>query len=111
MSQQYARHGVLPVDNADTALPPAASISGRYVSSVNVAAGVVTVAFDTPDTTSSLRHQTLVYLPLITRQAVHWDCSTYSTVPRDSLPPDCRKWSVGSLSHPAADAGCRAGAG
>jgi type IV pilus assembly protein PilA len=91
MSHYYERHGVLSVDNAGAGLPPAASISGRYVSSVTVAAGVVTVAFDRPDTSSSLRHQTLVYLPLVTRQAVHWDCSTYSTVPCDSLPPDCRK--------------------
>jgi MFS family permease len=66
------------------------SISGRYVSSVDVAAGVVTVGFDSPGTTESLRHQTLVYFPVITQKTIRWDCSAFGTVPHKSLPLSCR---------------------
>lgn len=91
MSAYYQHHGTLPADNAAAGLARSGSISGRYVSSVNVAGGVVTVAFDTPGTTDSLQHQTLVYFPVITQKTIHWDCSAYGTVPSESLPLSCRK--------------------
>jgi Tfp pilus assembly major pilin PilA len=90
MSAYYQHHGTLPADNAAAGLARSGSISGRYVSSVDVAAGVVTVAFDSPGTTESLRHQTLVYFPVITQKTIRWDCSAFGTVPHKSLPLSCR---------------------
>ena len=91
MTLYYAHHGKWPTDNSGAGLAQSSSISGKYVSSVNVAAGVVTVAFDSPQTIGSLRHQTLVYFPVITQTKIRWDCSAYGTVPDKSLPLDCRK--------------------
>lgn len=42
----YAETGRFPQDNAEAGLPPAAAIVGRYVRSVAVSKGVVTVTYD-----------------------------------------------------------------
>ena len=90
MMEYYHKHQALPSDNASAGLPTSTSIAGKYVSSVNVAGGAVTVSFDTPDTNSHLRYQSLVFFPVIKNGVIRWDCSRYSTVPTKVLPEECR---------------------
>jgi len=90
-AEYYANHHALPPDNTAAGLDPSASIAGRYVSSVNVAGGVVTVAFDTPTANSTIRYQTLVFEPTISGGKISWGCRKYSTVPEKDFPPSCKK--------------------
>jgi Tfp pilus assembly major pilin PilA len=91
MAAYYEAHHALPADNAAAGLPSSTSITGRYVSSVNVAAGVVTVTFDGSRANRSLRYHTLVFLPVIAGGKFGWDCSAYSTLSASVLPPSCRR--------------------
>ncbi|MEO9216451.1 MAG: pilin [Rhodanobacter sp.] len=91
MLAYYQRHHALPADNTAAGLAHSASISGSYVSAVNVAGGAVTVSFDTPDARRDIRHQALVYFPVIDDDHLRWDCNAYSTVPAKDLPRSCRK--------------------
>ncbi|HET8898321.1 MAG TPA: pilin [Rhodanobacteraceae bacterium] len=91
MVEYYGKHHTLPFDNDAAGLARSGSISGRYVSSVNVAGGVVTVAFDTADADSRLRQQTLVFFPVTGPDGIRWNCLKYSTVPDEDLPVSCRK--------------------
>ena len=91
MVAYYQRHHVLPADNVAAGLAHSTSISGNYVSAVNVAGGAVTVSFDTPDARGDIRHQALVYFPIIDGDHLRWDCNAYSTVPARDLPRSCRK--------------------
>jgi Tfp pilus assembly major pilin PilA len=90
MAKYYSQHHTLPPDNLAAGLPHSALISGRYVSSVNVAGGAVTVAFDTIDADRRIWQQTLVFFPVIERGEIRWDCRKYSTVPDRDLPVSCR---------------------
>ena len=91
MASYYQAHDALPSDNAAAGLARGTSISGRYVSSVEIAAGVVTVTFDSANTDSRMRHHTLVFEPEPGKDGIRWDCSKYSTVPSGYLPLSCRK--------------------
>ena len=91
MAEYYEGHHALPTDNASAGLAQSTSISGKYVSSVDVAGGVVTVAFDTVNSNRSIRYQNLVFLPAVTNDKISWDCSTNSMVPARDLPISCRK--------------------
>jgi len=46
VKEYYDRWGVLPADNARAGLPPAGDIRGRYVQSVSIANGLITVEFN-----------------------------------------------------------------
>jgi len=46
VKEYYDRWGVLPADNARAGLPQAGDIRGRYVQSISVANGVITVEFN-----------------------------------------------------------------
>ncbi|HEV2679968.1 MAG TPA: pilin [Rhodanobacter sp.] len=91
MTVYYEGHHALPTDNASAGLAQSSSISGRYVSSVDVTGGVVTVAFDTTNSNRSIRYQTLVFLPVVSNDKISWNCSNASTVPARDLPISCRK--------------------
>ncbi len=91
MNDYYGTHHVFPADNVAAGLAQSTSISGRYVSGVNVAGGVVTITFDTENADQTIRQQSLVLLPVVTNGRIVWDCSTYSTVGAKYLPTSCRK--------------------
>jgi prepilin-type N-terminal cleavage/methylation domain len=82
--------GEFPSSNKSAGLPPAVSLAGKYVSSVEViSGGVVQVAFDKDDTNDSLRNKNLLLSPINTGGAVAWSCNG-SIEPR-FLPSTCRK--------------------
>src|SRR5690348_17908079 len=43
-----SNHGTMPTENRSVGLPSPTSVSGKYVSSVTVAGGLITVAFGGP---------------------------------------------------------------
>lgn len=82
--------GRLPGNNASAGLATAASISGQYVSQVDVAGGVVTVQFKGPSANVGIRNATLVLSPITKGGSIDWSCKP-STLSAKYLPTVCRK--------------------
>lgn len=85
-----AQYGTFPKDNQSAGLMLPTSITGKYVSQVEVSSGKVTATFgkeaNTAITTSG--HDTLVLSPVTTAATIVWTCS--STVDPKYLPSSCR---------------------
>ena len=85
-----ARHDV-PMDNMAAGLVPNTSLTGKYVSSLDVSGGKITVAFNTLRASAVLRDKVLILTPTINAAGISWNCSAQSTVPNRDLPPSCRR--------------------
>ncbi|WP_017463057.1 pilin [Dyella ginsengisoli] len=88
----YAQHGDLPKDNADAGIGAADSLTGRYVSAVDVDAGKLVIHFDSPQATATLRGRVLVLEPHRDGQGqLQWSCNSPETTIRPQyLPVRCR---------------------
>lgn len=87
-----SNYGTYPTNNATAGLAAPMSISGKYVSSVNVAGGTIKVFFDGPDANVAIQPAaTYLVLSPITAAggSINWTCTT-STVPGKYLPTTCR---------------------
>jgi len=84
--------GHYPSNNKSAGLAPNTSISGKYVSSVDVAGGVITVLYQGPDANShiSVGGKNLVLSPVDKGGSIEWTC-TPSTMDGKYLPSSCRK--------------------
>lgn len=91
MAEYYSAHGAFPPDNPSAGLAQSTSIAGRYVSSVDVAGGRVTVAYATAAANRAVRDKVLVFTPSADHGSIHWECSSNSTVPPQDLPASCRQ--------------------
>ena len=85
-----ANTGRFPPSNVSAGLASASSISGDYVSSVNVSGGQVTVAFG-PRANSALSNEVLVLSPTVGTGSITWNCGPpNTTVSSEYLPTSCR---------------------
>ena len=82
--------GRLPSSNASAGLATDTSITGSYVSKVNVTGGLITVSYGGPKANSALTSSTTLQLSPITASggSVQWTCK--STMPGKYLPSSCR---------------------
>jgi type IV pilus assembly protein PilA len=87
----FSNGGTLPTNNSSAGLATPTSITGRYVSSVTVTHGVITVAFDGPDANTALSGGGgyLALSPVTTAASVIWTCGP-STISGKYLPTSCR---------------------
>jgi type IV pilus assembly protein PilA len=86
-----ANTGYFPSSNLSAGLASADSISGDYVSSVNVSGGQVKVAFSGPRANTALSGQVLVLSPTITTGSITWTCGPpHTTISSEYLPTSCR---------------------
>ena len=90
-----ANTGRLPGNNASAGLAQDTSITGSYVSKVNVTGGVITVSYGGPKANSNLTATTTLQLsPIYTSGSgsVQWTCkpSASGGVPGKYLPSSCR---------------------
>lgn len=86
-----ANTGRFPPSNLSAGLAQPASISGIYVSSVNVTNGLVKVAFNGPKTNVLISNQVLVFSPTTGAGSIQWTCaSANTTIPGQYLPSVCR---------------------
>jgi len=84
--------GRYPVNNSSVGLAQPNSISGSYVSSVDVSktAGNISVAFGGPKANASLKSSSvLLFSVLTTPGSLKWACKT-TTIPGKYLPTSCR---------------------
>ncbi|MCB1582681.1 MAG: pilin [Xanthomonadales bacterium] len=86
VSEFYVSEGRLAPNNQSAGLATSTSITGENVLSVNVAAGVITCAFNTEDGT--LTGNNILFTPSTTAGSIEWRCS--SALEDRFLPPACR---------------------
>ena len=89
-TEYYTHRHAVPPDNTAAGLDPSTSITGRYVSSVDVSGGKITVAFDTAGANVTIRDKVLVLTPTLNAGQITWSCNTETTVPDKDLPIACR---------------------
>jgi type IV pilus assembly protein PilA len=82
-------NGTFPATNAIAGVPVNTTITGNYVTQVDVVAGVITVTYGN-DAHAQLTGDTLVLTPTSTAGSVEWDCSTGGTVAPNHRPSSCR---------------------
>lgn len=81
--------GRFPRSNASAGLPQAASISGKYVSSVELqTTGVILISYARPDSNAALSGQTMSLSPIDNTGSIGWTCK--STLNGRYLPSSCR---------------------
>lgn len=81
--------GRFPPSNESAGLPPGSSISGKYVSSVELQnTGVILIAYQRPDSNEALKHETITLSPIDTTGAIGWTCR--SSLNNRYLPTSCR---------------------
>ena len=88
VTEYYASAGSLP---ADTSVAGCVNAATRYVSSVSVTSGVVTVTAQSTGTTA-IDDKTLVFTPNPTSAGptLAWSCNTVSTIETKYRPQVCR---------------------
>ena len=81
--------GHYPSNNQSAGLASVSSISGTYVSGVDIAGGRIKVAFAQPKANNSIHAQELVLSPLSNAGSIAWTCAP-STLSTRYLPSSCR---------------------
>jgi type IV pilus assembly protein PilA len=86
-----ANTGRFPGNNLSAGLAKAGSISGSYVSSVDVTTGQIKVAFSGPKANTALSGEYLVLSPITGEGSIIWHCGPpHTTVSGKYLPSTCR---------------------
>ncbi|WP_413623889.1 pilin [Luteibacter sp. Lutesp34] len=85
----FADKGHLPAGNESAGLASASSIGGKYVSSVTVLGGQITVSYDTLAANTHLRSTALTLSPITNAGSIAWVCRG-SPMPSRYLPAVCR---------------------
>jgi type IV pilus assembly protein PilA len=90
-----ATTGRMPADNDSAGLPAASSITGKFISSISVASGLMTITYSsTPPqrANSAIDQRTLVLSPTLgpSLGSILWKCQPSGTVPQPYLPTICR---------------------
>ena len=89
VAEEQANTGLFTgIDNTSAGLEAAASITGKYVTGVAVADGVITATFG-GDASDKIAGDTLVLTPTDNDGSISWDCEA-STVDVKYLPSACR---------------------
>ena len=83
-----SNNGTFPKGNESVGLPRPESVSGKYVSSVSVAGGLITVAFAGPKANDRIRSSTVTLSATTTAGSITWKCG--GTADYKYLPSSCR---------------------
>jgi type IV pilus assembly protein PilA len=93
VAEYYSNYGRYPKNNESAGLPKnATSISGKYVSQVEVSSGIITATFG-PGANTAIQKQTFVLSPTSGGGSTTWTCSSKTnagTVDNKYLPSSCR---------------------
>lgn len=84
-----ANYGTFPSNNTSAGLASAASISGKYVSSVNASGGTILVSYNQPTANSAIHGSTLTLSPILGTGSIQWTCKS-ATMSGKYLPSACR---------------------
>jgi len=91
VAEFFSNRGAYPTDNASAGLATATSITGKYVTQVAVAAGVITATYGGTRVNANINNGTLLFTPAAattTAGSIVWTCS--SAINPKYLPTICR---------------------
>ena len=88
VAEYYNENGSFPANNAAARLGAANTIIGKYVGSVTVDTGKLTVAFNTTTAHDDLQGKNFVLTPKDNGGSISWSCGV-GTVGTDYLPNSC----------------------
>ena len=83
-----SNHGTFPTENESVGLPSPTSISGKYVSSITVVGGLITVAYNSPMANTAIKTSTVELSATTTAGSIVWKCK--SGLDGRYLPSTCR---------------------
>ncbi len=90
MTEFYTNKGTFPTANASAGLAAAGSITGNYVSGVDISTGAIVVTYGN-NANAAIKAKTLVLTPTANGGSVSWVCGGGSTsVPKQYLPTSCQ---------------------
>lgn len=89
VTEFYQDQGAFPADNATAGVEAAANITGKYVTQVAVAAGVITVTYGN-DANANITGATLTMTPQDNAGSVSWTCANGAGLQNKWLPAACR---------------------
>lgn len=92
MAEFFNNYGHFPANNASAGLATAASISGKYVSSVNVGTtvGQIQITYSGPKINSKVAGGVLALSAIDKAGSVDWTCKAISGISTKYLPSNCR---------------------
>ncbi len=94
LAEYYTNKGSFPTNNTSAGLAAATSITGNYVSNVNVGtkAGQIQVAYGGPKANTNIPAASILILSAITSGggSIAWHCIS-TTIPQKYLPSTCTK--------------------
>ena len=82
-------NGGFPVDNADAALEPAASYTGKYTDSIFVNGAVISIQFGN-DASGKISGETVTLTAQSNLGSVSWECASGGVILDTYLPSSCR---------------------
>jgi type IV pilus assembly protein PilA len=97
VAEYYSNTGFLPPTNSSAGIALAGSISGSYVSAVDVGdtvaggRGKIAATFSGAKANAKIAADILVFSPTTHAGSVSWTCKTGTTVPAQYLPASCRQ--------------------
>ena len=90
VSEYKMTKGTYPADNPAAGVADATDIKSKYVSSVAILNGLITVTYDGPDANTKLKPKTLLLSPVSNVGSIDWVCKG-GTVDSKYLPSSCRR--------------------
>ena len=96
LGEFYNNKGYFPPNNASAGVEASTSISGKYVSTVSITGGVITVVYGGSNVNTKIAGSTLVYSAITTGTAgsIAWSCNPGTgngTLVNKYRPQVCRK--------------------
>ena len=89
VAEYYQDRGVMPLGNAEAGVSAPNLINGKYVSTVTVLNGAITVVYGGPGV-NALLTGVLVMTPTPNTGSISWGCTVGTTIPAKWLPSACR---------------------
>jgi len=95
VSDSYVANGTLPVDNPTAGLPAAAQISSKYVKSLTVNNGIITIVYGNTGTlggTPTMDGKSVTLTPDVTTNqgSIIWTCAIGASNYYKYVPSECR---------------------
>jgi type IV pilus assembly protein PilA len=89
VSEAYISNGSLPATNTDAGLPAKTAIKSKYVESIEVSDGEITVAIQGTGN-ANLDAGSISFKPNASSQTLTWTCEVSASTLNPFVPADCR---------------------
>jgi type IV pilus assembly protein PilA len=88
VSEYWTNEGSFPANNYQAGA--STTITGKYVSGVAVAQGLITVTMKRSGTAKGIQGEQLMLSPITTSGSIKWTCKPGATLQQKYLPTSCR---------------------